>query len=48
MDCGYCPQSAKFETGAKAEKLMDVNGVVAEAEQVFAGVATRFYMGVYS
>ena len=23
-DCGYCPQSAKFDTGTKAEKLMDV------------------------
>ena len=34
-DCGYCPQSAKFETGAKAE-------------QVFAGVATRFCMGAAS
>ena len=48
VDCGYCPQSAKFETGAKAEKLMDVDSVVAEAEQVFAGVATRFCMGAAS
>ncbi|MGB9209475.1 MAG: biotin synthase, partial [Pseudolabrys sp.] len=23
-DCAYCPQSAKFETGVKAEKLMDL------------------------
>ena len=47
-DCGYCPQSAKFETGTKSKKLMDVDGVVAEAEQVFSGVATRFYMGAAS
>ena len=24
-DCGYCSQSAKFETGIKATKLMDVD-----------------------
>ena len=44
-DCGYCPQSAKFDTGTKAEKLMDVNTVVAQAEQAKAGGATRFCMG---
>src|SRR5262245_36397570 len=26
-DCGYCSQSAKFETGLKAEKLMSVEAV---------------------
>ena len=44
-DCSYCPQSAKFDTGTKAEKLMDVNTVVAQAEQAKAGGATRFCMG---
>ena len=44
-DCGYCPQSAKFDTGTKAEKLMEVNTVVAQAEQAKAGGATRFCMG---
>lgn len=27
-DCGYCSQSAQFDTGVKATKLMDVDAVV--------------------
>ena len=30
-DCAYCPQSAKFDTGVKAEKLMGLDVVLAEA-----------------
>src|ERR1700746_3584592 len=30
-DCAYCPQSVHYETGVKAEKLMDVEAVLAEA-----------------
>src|ERR1043166_7274963 len=30
-DCAYCPQSAKFDTGVSAEKLMDLDAVLAEA-----------------
>src|ERR1700751_3432346 len=30
-DCAYCPQSSAYETGLKAEKLMDVEAVLAEA-----------------
>src|SRR5262245_30751510 len=26
-DCAYCPQSAKYDTGVKAEKLMDLGAV---------------------
>ena len=44
-DCAYCPQSAKFDTGVKAEKLMDVEAVLAEARAAKAGGATRFCMG---
>ena len=44
-DCGYCPQSAKFETGVKAEKLMDLETVLAEARVAKAGGASRFCMG---
>ena len=44
-DCAYCPQSAKFETGVKAEKLMDLEGVLAEARAAKAGGASRFCMG---
>lgn len=44
-DCGYCPQSSHFETGVKAEKLMDVGVVVAEARKAKAAGASRFCMG---
>lgn len=44
-DCGYCPQSAKFATGVKAEKLMDLDAVLAEARAAKAGGASRFCMG---
>jgi len=44
-DCAYCPQSAKFDTGVKAEKLMDVESVLAEARAAKAGGASRFCMG---
>jgi len=44
-DCAYCPQSAKFETGVKAEKLMDLEAVLAEARAAKAGGASRFCMG---
>jgi len=44
-DCAYCPQSAKFETGVKAEKLMDVDAVLAKARAAKAGGASRFCMG---
>ena len=32
-DCGYCSQSAKFETGIKATKLMDVDTVLEGARR---------------
>jgi biotin synthase len=44
-DCAYCPQSAKYDTGVKAEKLMDVESVLAEARAAKAGGASRFCMG---
>src|SRR5437764_9752453 len=31
-DCAYCPQSARYETGVTAEKLMHLDAVVAEAQ----------------
>lgn len=45
QDCGYCSQSASFDTGLKASKLMDTDAVVAEAARARAGGATRFCMG---
>jgi biotin synthase len=44
-DCAYCPQSAHFETGVEASKLMDVDAVVAEARKAKAAGASRFCMG---
>jgi biotin synthase len=44
-DCAYCSQSAKFDTGVKAEKLMDLEAVLAEARAAKAGGASRFCMG---
>lgn len=44
-DCAYCPQSAHFETGVKAEKLMELDSVLDEAQAAKAGGASRFCMG---
>jgi biotin synthase len=44
-DCGYCPQSARYDTGVKAEKLMAVDEVLASAQQAREAGATRFCMG---
>src|SRR5258706_14780671 len=30
-DCAYCPQAARYDTGVKAEKLMGLDAVLAEA-----------------
>ena len=44
-DCAYCPQSAQYNTGVKAEKLMSVDAVLAEARAAKAAGAQRFCMG---
>jgi len=44
-DCGYCSQSAKYETGVKASKLMAVEAVLADARAAKAAGASRFCMG---
>jgi biotin synthase len=44
-DCAYCPQSARFDTGVKAEKLMPLAAVVAEARAAKDAGASRFCMG---
>ena len=44
-DCAYCPQSAKYHTGVKAEKLMSLDAVLAEARAAKASGASRFCMG---
>lgn len=44
-NCGYCPQSAEFDTGVKAEKLMSVQEVTQAAQAAKDAGATRFCMG---
>jgi biotin synthase len=44
-DCAYCPQAARYDTGVKAEKLMQVDAVLADAQKARAAGATRFCMG---
>jgi biotin synthase len=43
-DCGYCAQSAHYETGLKATRLMDQADVVATARRARDAGATRFCM----
>jgi biotin synthase len=44
-DCGYCSQSAKYETDVKASKLMALEQVLADAAKAKAAGASRFCMG---
>ena len=44
-DCAYCPQSARFDTGLKAEPLMPLDEVRQAAAEAKANGATRFCMG---
>ncbi len=44
-DCAYCPQSASYEAGVPASKLMAVEAVLAEAKAAKAAGASRFCMG---
>jgi biotin synthase len=44
-NCGYCAQSAHFDTGLAATKLMPAAEIVAEARRAKANGASRFCMG---
>ena len=44
-DCAYCPQSASYDTGVHAEKLMPLEAVLAEARAARSAGASRFCMG---
>jgi biotin synthase len=44
-DCAYCPQSARYDTGVRAEKLMPLDAVLAEARAAREAGAGRFCMG---
>lgn len=44
-DCKYCPQSAHYKTGVKAERLIDLDEMTAQAQAAREAGSTRFCMG---
>jgi biotin synthase len=44
-DCAYCPQSSHYETSTFAEKMLDVDEVLAAAGRAREQGSTRFCMG---
>ena len=44
-DCGYCPQSIRYEAGVDNEPLMELDDVLANARAARDQGATRFCMG---
>ena len=44
-DCGYCPQSARYDTGVAGRKLLSPEQVLASAREARRQGATRFCMG---
>src|SRR5260370_17607488 len=47
-DCGYCAQSARYQTPVPATPLLEVGEVVARARRAKGLGATRFCMGAAS
>ncbi len=44
-DCAYCPQSSHHDTGVDAEKMLNVDDVIASARRAKELGSTRFCMG---
>lgn len=44
-DCAYCPQSARYKTGLKTERLMPLEQIVEAAKKAKSNGADRFCMG---
>ena len=44
-DCGYCSQSARYDTGLERERLMPIDEVLENARAAKAKGASRFCMG---
>jgi len=44
-DCGYCPQSARYDTGLERERLLPVDEVLEAAQRAKAAGSSRFCMG---
>ncbi|AWX13323.1 biotin synthase BioB [Mergibacter septicus] len=44
-DCGYCPQSARYQTGVQNQKILDIEEIVEKAKIAKSRGAGRFCMG---
>ncbi|KAH9783762.1 Biotin synthase [Citrus sinensis] len=44
-DCSYCPQSSRYDTGVKGQKLMTKDAVMQAAQKAKEAGSTRFCMG---
>ncbi|KAK4278763.1 hypothetical protein QN277_016563 [Acacia crassicarpa] len=44
-DCSYCPQSSRYDTGLKAQRLMNKEAVLEAAKKAKEAGSTRFCMG---
>ncbi|AAU38130.1 biotin synthase BioB [[Mannheimia] succiniciproducens] len=44
-DCGYCPQSARYQTGVQKQELLNVEDIVEKAKIAKSRGASRFCMG---
>jgi len=44
-DCGYCPQSARYDAGVENLGLLNLDDVLAAAKAAKAAGASRFCMG---
>ncbi|XP_020599206.1 biotin synthase [Phalaenopsis equestris] len=44
-DCSYCPQSSRYDTGLKAQRLMNKDAVLESAKKAKEAGSTRFCMG---
>lgn len=44
-DCSYCPQSSRYDTGVKGQKLMNKDAVIESAKKAKEAGSTRFCMG---
>src|SRR5262245_49327789 len=44
-DCGYCPQSAHYDTGVERQELLSLPAVLEAARAAREGGSTRFCMG---
>lgn len=44
-DCGYCPQSARYQTGVEREALLSLDEVLKNAKAAKQNGSTRFCMG---